>query len=209
MDLAKVFAFLLVTATTSLVPGPSMLFVMGQAMRRGARAGWLALAGLQLGYWFWWALAAVGLGTLATQFPRAFLALALGGVLYLAWLGIEAIRHSFALDDDAANAARQPSTHAFRDGVAVAVGNPKALVYMVAILPPFIDPAASIPWQIAILAVVAMAADVAIGALYISAGRRLARAMQRPATRRWIDRGTGIAYLLIAAAIAAEMVLRA
>ncbi len=40
IDAEKLAAFALVTATTSLVPGQSMLFVMGQAVWRGARSGW-------------------------------------------------------------------------------------------------------------------------------------------------------------------------
>jgi hypothetical protein len=72
MDLERLLAFALMTFLTSVVPGPSVLFVMGQTIWRGARAGWAALIGLQVGYLFWWALAALGLGSLAAAFPRAF-----------------------------------------------------------------------------------------------------------------------------------------
>ena len=205
IDADKLAAFALVTATTSLVPGQSMLFVMGQAIWRGAKSGWAALLGMQVGYIVWWVVAALGLGTLAATYPLAFRLLAFAGIAYLAWLGLQAIRHSFHPDEGAPEAARQPSHHAFRDGIFIAIGNPKSLIYMVAIIPPFIDPGLSVPPQIAILAVLALAIDLPIGALYILAGQRLARLMERAATRRWIDRAIGALFLLIAALILVEL----
>ena len=139
IDAEKLAAFALVSGITSVIPGPSMLFVMGQAMWRGPRTGTLALAGEQLGYIGWRVLAAFGLGTLAAAFPLAFRALALGGALYLGWLGMQALRHAGAVSESGGEPARKPSAHAFRDGVLVALSNPKALVYIVALLPPFVD----------------------------------------------------------------------
>ena len=205
-DPERLLAFALITATTSIVPGPSMMFVMGQAIWRGARSGWAALLGMQVGYILWWLAAALGLGTLAKAYPLAFRLLAIAGVLYLAWLGAKAIRHSFhAGEDDAAAPARKPSAHAFRDGIAVAIGNPKSLVYMVAIIPPFVDPDLPVGWQIVTLALIALVLDLLVGWAYIGAGKRLARAMERAATRRWIDRGIGIVFILIAVAIAVDL----
>lgn len=206
IDAEKLAAFALVTAITSVVPGQSMLFVMGQAIWRGARAGWSALLGMQIGYLAWWALAAAGLGTLAATYPLAFRLLAYAGIAYLAWLGIAAIRHSFHLDEQADAAPRHLSRNAFRDGILVAIGNPKSLIYMVAIIPPFVDPAAAIGPQIVILAVLALVIDLPIGALYIFAGHKLARTMERAATRRWIDRGIGALFLMISAMVLAELV---
>ncbi len=205
-DPERLIAFAWVTALTSVVPGPSMMFVMGQSVWRGPKSGWAALMGMQIGYLVWWLAAALGLGTLAAAYPLAFRLLALAGVLYLAWLGIKAIHHSFHADEDEGAApAREPSRHAFRDGIAVAIGNPKSLVYMVAIIPPFVDPAAAIGWQIAVLAIIALLLDLLIGWLYIGTGKQVARAMKRAATRRWIDRGIGIVFILIAIAIAVDL----
>ena len=209
IDAEKLAAFALVSGLTSVVPGPSMLFVMGQAMWRGARSGATALAGVQLGYIVWWILAALGLGTLAAAFPLAFRALAIGGALYLGWLGAQALRHAGAADAGSGEPARQPSLHAFRDGVFVALSNPKALVYIVALLPPFVDPHGAIVPQLVVLALVALVIDVAIGALYIGAGSRLSAAMARPATRKWLDRTVGTIFILIGLGILAELLLAA
>lgn len=205
IDPQRLAAFLLVTATTSMVPGVSMLFVMSQAIWRGTRSGWAALLGMQVGYAVWWIFAALGLGTLAAAYPLAFQLLAVAGGLYLAWLGMQAIRHSFHVAGDAPQTARKPSRHAFRDGIAVAIGNPKSLVYMVAIIPPFVNASAPVGWQILVLAGVALVIDLCVGALYIGAGQSLARTMQRAAARRWIDRVIGALFLLIAVLVLTEL----
>ncbi len=198
------------TAVTSLVPGLSMLFVMAQTVGRGWRGGAAALAGMQVGYIVWWVLAALGLGTLAAAFPLAFTALAIGGAAYLAWLGIAALRHALAAGRDIADGARtaRPSKAAFRDGILVAISNPKSLVYMVALLPPFIDPDAAIVPQIGVLAITGLAIDVGVGAAYIAAGNRLAGRMHEPRIRRRVDIAVGATYLLIAVGILADMLLR-
>jgi threonine/homoserine/homoserine lactone efflux protein len=209
IDLELLAAFALVTGTTSLVPGPSMLFVLSQSIRRGARSGAAALAGLQLGYIVWWLLAALGLGTLAAAFPLAFRMLAIGGALYLAWLGAQALRHAGRTPEDGAEPAREPTRHAFRDGILVAIGNPKSLIYIVALLPPFVDARVPVVPQLIVLALLAMAIDIVLGAAYIAAGNRLAAAMERPATRRRLDIVVGTVFILIAGGILAELLLRA
>src|SRR5688572_25140069 len=162
---------------TSLMPGPSMLFVLSQSMWRGARSGVAALAGLQLGYVLWWLLAGLGLGTLAAAFPLAFRVLAIGGALYLAWLGTQALRHAGRTPADGAKTALKPTHHALRDGILVAIGNPKSLVYIVALLPPYIDAHAPVWPQLLVLGILAIAIDIVLGAIYIFAGSRLASAL--------------------------------
>ena len=205
IDAERLTAFALVTGMTSLVPGPSMLFVLSQSVWRGARSGAAALAGLQMGYVLWWLLAALGLGTLAATFPFAFRLLAIGGALYLAWLGVKALRHSGRATAETLDLTVQPARHALRDGVLVAIGNPKSLIYIVALLPPFVDSGRSIVPQLLVLAGTAMTIDIALGSLYIFAGSRLAARMAEPATRRRLDLAVGLIFLAIAATILAEL----
>ena len=207
IDPERLAAFMLMTAATSLVPGVSMLFVMGQAVRGGWRSGTAALAGMQLGYIGWWLLAGLGLGTLAAAFPLAFRILGVGGALYLAWLGVQAIRR--AGEVAAEDQAEQPrlSRHAFRHGIFIALGNPKSLIYIVALLPPFVDASAPVPPQLVVLALVAMAIDIAIGTVYIGAGQQLAVAMRQPTARRRLDIGVGVIFLAIAAGILADIAI--
>lgn len=206
IDAEKLAAFALVTGLTSLAPGPSMLFVLSQSVWRGARSGAAALAGLQLGYVLWWLLAALGLGTLAAAFPLAFRMLAVAGALYLGWLGLQALRHAGRAGPAAAPAPRQATAHALRDGVLVALGNPKSLIYIVALLPPFIDVGQPVAAQLLVLATVALSIDLVIGTAYILAGSRLSRAVSQPAARRRLDIAVGAIFIAIAAGILVQLV---
>jgi threonine/homoserine/homoserine lactone efflux protein len=208
IELERLLAFALVTGMTSLVPGPSMLFVLSQSIWRGTRSGWAALAGLQLGYVLWWLLAGLGLGTLAAAFPLAFQGLAVAGSLYLAWLGVQALQHARRTPEEGGAPARQPTQHPFRDGIVVAMSNPKSLVYIVALLPPFVDAKAPVAPQLLILGALAIAIDLVLGAIYIFAGSKLAAAMARPATRRRLDIAVGTIFILIAVGILVELFWR-
>jgi homoserine/homoserine lactone efflux protein len=204
----KLAAFALVSGLTSLLPGPSMLFVLGQAIWRDARSGVVALAGVQVGYVLWYVLAALGLGTLAAQLPFAFTLLAAGGALYLARLGLQALRHAGKPAGHSTEPSRKRSAHPLRDGFVVAISNPKSLIYIVALLPPFVDPRSAVVPQLLLLGTIAIALDVAFGLIYIAAGSRLARAMSRPQTRTWLDSSVGLVFIAIAIGILAELVLR-
>jgi threonine/homoserine/homoserine lactone efflux protein len=205
IDPAKLLLFATVTGTVSLVPGPQMVFVLTQSAWRGHRAGLAALGGLQLGNIFWFVAAGFGLGTLALAWPRAIGALAAAGALYLAWLGWHAIAGS--RDHSSAEETQPPrSRHALRDSVAIALGNPKSLVYVLALLPPFLSFDRPLAPQLAILAAIAVICDMVVGLAYVMAGSSLAAAMARPVTRMWLERGVGIVFLSLAVIITIELV---
>jgi threonine/homoserine/homoserine lactone efflux protein len=225
VELETLTAFVFVTGMTSLVPGPSMLFVLSRSVRGGAVSGALALAGLQLGYIMWWLLAGLGLGTIAAAFPTAFQALGITGALYLGWLGVAALRRARRSGTDSAVVDRVDirgpapevasknrrysqgaAAPALRDGILIALSNPKALIYIVALLPPFVDASRNVAAQLVVLAVVALVIDVALGSLYIIVGNSLAAAMTRPTTLRWLDLATGATFIALAAVIAAEFI---
>jgi len=206
IDPAKLAAFAVVTGLVSLMPGPQMVFVMTQAAWRGPRAGVAALAGLQLGNATWFVMAGLGLGTLALAWPAAFTVLTAAGALYLAWLGLQAWRHAGA--QPAGEAPRRASGHALRDSLAVSLSNPKSLVYVLALLPPFVDPTLPVAPQLALLAAIAIMLDLTVGAIYVAAGGGLSAAMSRPAVRLWFERAIGSIFLVLAAAILADLARR-
>jgi len=198
MDPGKLATFALVTTLTSITPGPSMMFIMTQSVWRGARSAMIALAGLQAGNLTWFAMAALGLGTLLRTAPLAFTALSMVGGCYLALLGIQALRHAAMPLKPEPVIGSRPAGQAMRAGYAVALGNPKSIVYVTALLPPFVTPGAAIAPQLAVLAVIALTIDVAVSLAYILAGKRLSVAMARPAVRRRLDFGVGTVFVLIA-----------
>jgi threonine/homoserine/homoserine lactone efflux protein len=208
LDPARLAIFTLVTATTSLVPGPQMLFVMTQAAWRGPRAGLGALAGLQLGNLTWFVMAGLGLGTLAAASPHAFTVLAGIGALYLTWLGAQAIRDARRRAPVEETAPRGAGAGGLRASLVIALSNPKSLVYVLALLPPFVDTRQPVAPQLAVLAAIAIGCDIAIGVAYVAAGSRLAAAMQRPDLRARLETGVGIVFLAIGAGVIVSLVQR-
>ncbi|MBC2668915.1 LysE family translocator [Novosphingobium piscinae] len=206
LDPARLVAFLLVSGTTSLIPGPQMLFVLTQTAWRGPRAGLGTLAGLQLGNLAWYVMAGLGLGSLARAAPQAFTLLAATGAAYLAWLGLLAIRQA-GQDADAASAPSpaRPAASGLRASLAVALSNPKSLVYVLALLPPFVDPRQPVAPQLAVLAAVGIGCDVLVGTAYVAAGSRLAAALAQPHLRRRLDLAVGAVFIAIAAGIGVRL----
>lgn len=198
LDPARLAAFIAVTALTSLAPGPQMVFVMTQAAWRGPRGGLSALLGAQLGAICWFVLAGLGLGGLAHASPLAFRVLAIGGAAYLAWLGVSAIRAAAHAPGTAPEGRR--SRHAFRDGIVVSLGNPKALVYIVALLPPFVRADLQVAPQLVLLGGVAIGIDLLVGSAYILAGNRIARMLAQPVMHRRFERAVGTVFIVLAIA---------
>ena len=95
-----------------------------------------------------------------------------------------------------------------RASLVIALSNPKSLVYVVALLPPFVDPRQAVAPQLAALAAIAVGCDVVIGLAYVAAGGWLAAAMQRPDLRARLDRVVGVIFLAIAAAVIASLIGR-
>lgn len=205
IDPAKLATFATVNALVSLVPGPQMVFVMTQAAWRGPKAGAAALAGVQLGNATWFVMAGLGLGALALAWPGAFTLLTAAGALYLGWLGLQALRHPEAAGEDDAPPPRTAS-YALRDSLAVSLSNPKSLIYVLALLPPFVNAHEPVAPQLAVLAAVAISIDVAVGVVYVAAGGGLAAVLHKPHVRLWLERGIGGVFLVLAVSILVSLV---
>ena len=145
-----------------VVPGPGVLFVIGRALAHGRRTAIATAAGHAAGNYVVAACVAVGLGTLLERSAQVFVAVKLAGAVYLAWLGVQAIRHRGSLADAMTAAAGQRAGWlALRDGFVVGVTNPKAFILFGAILPQFVNRSAGhVPAQMLLLALVSVSIGV-------------------------------------------------
>jgi threonine/homoserine/homoserine lactone efflux protein len=141
-----------------VIPGPGVLFVVGRALSHGRRTALATAAGHAAGNYVVAAFVAVGLGEILQRSALAFVVVKLAGALYLAWLGIQAIRHRKSLADAfAAVAEPREGWRALRDGVVVGITNPKSYILFGAILPQFVNRGAGgVPGQLLLLALVAV-----------------------------------------------------
>lgn len=158
-SLDLMLAFAAATAIFAYMPGPAMLYAAAQTMARGRRGGLMAAFGIHCGGYVHVLGAVFGLSALFELVPPLYLAVKIGGALYLAWLGVSLLRHR---DQDSAAPQLAPNSprRAFLDSIVVEILNPKAAIFFLAFLPQFVDPAAAFPvWlQFLLLGIVVNAA---------------------------------------------------
>jgi homoserine/homoserine lactone efflux protein len=172
------------------IPGPAVLLVVSLALTRGARAGLGASAGVLLANAFYFVVSATGIGAILLASWELFFLVKWLGAAYLVWLGLRMLlTRALALtgDDPAQRRAGAPLRH----GVVTQGANPKALVFFGALLPQFVDPARSVPTQIAILGVSSILIEFAVLGLYVAVCHRARGMMQRPAFSSALNRAGG------------------
>jgi threonine/homoserine/homoserine lactone efflux protein len=142
-----------------VIPGPSVLFVVGRALAYGRRTALATVCGNAAGNYVVAACVAFGIGTLVERSVAVFTVVKLAGALYLVWLGIQAIRRRKALTSAFAGVTEaRGDRRAAREGFLVGVTNPKALILFGAVLPQFVDRAAGhVPVQMLLLSLVSIA----------------------------------------------------
>ncbi|MFD7306659.1 LysE family translocator [Promicromonospora sp. NPDC059942] len=159
-------AFVVASVILIVIPGPSVLFVVGRSLSLGRPGGLLSVLGNELGALPLVAAVALGVGTVVAESIVAFTVLKLLGAGYLVYLGVQAIRHRRdGVEPDgegpdgvghSAPGRRTPSRWAIlRQGFVVGVTNPKTIVFFVAALPQFVDVrAGQVPLQMMVLGLV-------------------------------------------------------
>ncbi|RRO15815.1 LysE family translocator [Saccharopolyspora rhizosphaerae] len=120
----------------SAVPGPSVLFVVSRALAHGRRAALASALGNALGGYVLVIAVAFGLGTVVAQSALVFTAVKLAGAAYLVLLGVQALR---APRPERGDVSPVPGQRRVWEGVLVGVSNPKSIVFLMAVLPQFVD----------------------------------------------------------------------
>ena len=192
-------AFLGVMAVMAITPGPANVFSVANGVQRGPVGALLGVAGMNSATLVWFGAAALGLGALVVAFPEVFRLISVGGALYVAWLGLNALRGAFRTAADPEHAAIRMGRSAFVDGFMVQIANPKAVLFFTAVLPPFLDVNRPAVPQLALFALATIGMDVLSMSAYGLGGAALARRMTEPRFRRGFALLTGL--LLLAAAV--------
>ncbi len=218
-----------VAVLLALTPGPDNLFVLLQSAQRGWRAGMAVVLGLCAGLVVHTAAVALGLAALFAASPTAFTALKFCGAAYLAWLAWQALRApADAAQDEgqdatgAGDAARggQEQAAAAQAVPAVAPGlvrmvgrgmlmnltNPKVLIFFLAFLPQFTDPArGSVAAQTMVLGLVFMLATwLVFGAIACFSGAFGALLQRSARARTALNRVAGLVFLGLAVRLASS-----
>jgi threonine/homoserine/homoserine lactone efflux protein len=146
VSLERIGGFAAMSVVLVLIPGPSVLFVLGRALAHGRRTALGSVVGNAAGAYVLSAAVAVGLGEIVSRSVALFSALKLIGAVYLVYLGLKAWRRRGVLAEavrgDAAEgvpAAPRSDVRTLWEGFVVGVTNPKTMVFFAAVLPQFVD----------------------------------------------------------------------
>jgi threonine/homoserine/homoserine lactone efflux protein len=191
--------FLGVMAVMAVTPGPANLFSVANGVQRGPAGALAGVAGMNAATLVWFGAAALGLGALVVAFPQVFRLISIAGALYVAWLGVNALRGAFRTAADPHAPTIRLGRSALLDGFMVQIANPKAVLFFTAVLPPFLDVSRPAAPQLALFALATIGMDVLSMSAYGLGGAALARRMSEPRFRRAFAFVTG--GLLLAASV--------
>jgi homoserine/homoserine lactone efflux protein len=189
MELETWLGFLAASWIISLSPGAGAIASMSCGLQYGFWRGYWNALGLQIALVAQIAVVAAGLGAVLAASELAFTLIKWFGVAYLVYLGVKQWRALPAdlADESTIRPIGKPLSLVFR-GFLVNISNPKALVFMLAILPQFIDPAAPLLIQYVIIAATMVSVDLIVMAGYTGLAARVLRALKTPAQQRRLNR---------------------
>jgi homoserine/homoserine lactone efflux protein len=146
-------AYLITELIITITPGPAIILVSAQGFKYGFGNSVSATMGIITCNVIYFTLAALGLGTLILSMDNVFTGMKIIGVIYLAWCGLQAIRHSFkdVVFKNNENEYKSTSLKSYLQAFFIQAVNPKALIFFVVLLPQFVNTKENIPIQFTIL----------------------------------------------------------
>lgn len=150
----EVWITFVITATLILViPGPTIIYVVGQSLTHGRKASIPLSIGVILGDAICITLSLIGLGALLSFFSVAFLIVKYLGAAYLVYLGVKMLKTNSHLKTHQVEPSNFNSKALFRDVFWVNALNPKGIIFYSAFMPQFVSTQNSISSQFILLSV--------------------------------------------------------
>ena len=189
MALDTWLAFFLASWIISLSPGAGAIASMSSGLQYGFLRGYWNAIGLQIGLAMQIAVVAGGLGAILAASSTAFYAIKWFGVAYLVYLAIKQWRAlpMDMTDDAAVRPVGKPMAMVFR-GFLVNASNSKALVFMLAVLPQFVNPQAPLLIQYLILGATMISVDMIVMAGYTGLASKVLRLLRTPKQQKRMNR---------------------
>ena len=206
MELQVWMAYFVASWAIALSPGSGAVLSMTHGLAYGVKKTSATIAGLQLGLSVILLVAGVGVGALLLASATAFTVVKFAGAGYLIWLGLKQWRSrvdaSIAQGEVASLQVGAPSTRErFVTGFFTNVTNPKGIVFMVAVLPQFIDPARGLWLQLLILLATTVAVDLIVMHGYAFLASRAQRWLATARARRAQNRVFGGVLMAMGASL--------
>ncbi len=196
-SLAHWATFFTAAVLLNLSPGPDMAFILGQTAKRGIPSGLSAMFGIWTGAFIHVIFAAMGLSAILATSAIAFSTVKWGGAAYLIWLGIQALRSKGANMSVNGQISPKGLMKIFKQGVLVAVLNPKVAIFFLSFLPQFVEVGAG-PVRTQLFfhgfLIIVVAAFVE-PPLILVGGKLTGYLSNNVQVSRWMDRGLGALFV--------------
>ncbi|OED41183.1 lysine transporter LysE [Chromatiales bacterium (ex Bugula neritina AB1)] len=190
--------FFSAVALLELSPGADMAFMLGQTVRNGRMAGFAALTGSVAATFFHIAMAAIGLSAVIATSATAFSMIKWAGVIYLIWLGYQAIFSSKT--ETTETETRPPKTSSiFMQGALISALNPKVALFFLAFLPQFVvQGAGPVSLQLLLHGVLMVIFGFFLQTPLILMGSRIPSMLKgNTNVQTWFDRCLGAIYVTL------------
>ncbi|EPG7452281.1 LysE family transporter [Acinetobacter baumannii] len=194
MSLQVWFAYMLACWVISISPGAGAIASMSSGLNYGFRHGYWNAIGLQIALLIQIMIVAAGVGVLFVTTPLAFQAVKWFGVAYLLYLAY--LQWTAPVKDiEIQHEKKDKSVSALLlNGFVVNISNPKAIVFLLAVLPQFLDLSKPQWIQYLIMAATMVTIDLIVMAGYTGLASKVLRLLRSPKQQKYLNRGFAVMF---------------
>jgi len=202
LNFGILLAYCLALFIAAVIPGPGMTAIAARALGSSFRATLPMGLGLATGDLIYLTAVILGLAVLAQEFGTVFMMIKYAGVLYLGWLAYSLWTAGIRISDIHSTRPRNFAT-SYLSGLFITLGNPKTMLFYLALVPSILDLASISALDYVILSVATLVVLLAVIVPYILLASRIRMLMKQPSRLRLLNRVAagfmGGSALLIAA----------
>ena len=200
IDVEAMIGLVIATAILGISPGPAVFATLARAINLGLGKTYLFIAGIVVADFVFALLALLGLATLISQYEPAFIALKIGGGLYLVYLGYKAWRASAALRQQE-TASSEKGWKIFLSGFLLTASNPKDLLFFVSFLPAFVDLKRITPETLILPAALIVLTFIGTLSVYALGAYKVRELLKNEKSLLWLNRLAAVTMTLVGVAI--------
>lgn len=203
MELSVWLAFFAASWAISFSPGAGAVAAMSAGLNHGFARGYVMTIGLVMGIWTQVLVVGLGLGALIAASSLAFALVKWLGVAYLVWLGVRQWRAPAVpmVSESAEISVVAPRTLILR-GWMINAANPKGTVFLLAVVPQFLDLSQALAPQYGVIAATLAFTDLIVMAGYTALAAKLLRLLKSPRQIRVLNRTFGSLFVVAGALLA-------
>jgi len=195
-------AFVVTCWLLAMLPGAGQALMLRQALTQGRRAALISVAGTCTGLVIWSTAAAAGLSAVLLANPTAYAILRILGGAVLVFLGISSLRAMRRSRRQVETTTVTPARGAYVAGLATNLGNPKAGVFAISLIPQFISPQGHVFVSAAMLGLIWSLTTATWYLVFITAVEHGRSLVSRPSVTTWLHGVTGVVLLALGAGVA-------